>query len=261
MSSVHIRQPVLILLTMFCFACGSLPEDETGEEDSSANASPNVNEMNTNADDGNVANTDGMADDDISTDMPTDVAGEEDIMVGAGGDEDDEVVDEPSGDGGMVGAGAGGEDGDEDSVVVTGGTAGTDVVSGAGGDGGEDDPMTNGGSEGGMDMEPEGCVVPQGSNSLQTEIQQLINQQCGNCHGSIFPDGLTDITSAICRSSQQVRSMNLIEPGDAQNSYLYHKVANSFMSVGGRGTQMPQGGSWSPDDVDRLAEYINSLGN
>ena len=253
-------QAVLMFLTLICIACGSLPEDETGEQDNSPNVSSTADEMNTNNDSGEVAQPDGTAGEEMLPDMPNAAGDEEDVVVVTDGD-DDNVVVEPSGDGGMVGAGVGGEDGDEDTVGATGGTAGTDVVSGAGGDDGEDDPMTNGGSEGGMDMEPEGCVVPQGPNSLQAEIQQLINQQCGNCHGSIFPQGLSDITSAICRSSRQVRSMNLIEPGDAQNSYLYHKVANSFTSVGGRGTQMPQGGSWSPDDVDRLAEYINSLGN
>ena len=34
--------------------------------------------------------------------------------------------------------------------------------------------MANGGNEGDMDMEPEGCVVPQGSNSRQAEIRRSL---------------------------------------------------------------------------------------
>ena len=255
---------VLIFLTFFCFACGSLPEDETGEQDNSPNVSSTADEMNTNNDSGEVAEPDGMGGEETLSDMPNAAGDEEEVVVVTDDDDDDDdVVVEPSGAGGEDDGtvGAGGVGGDEDTIVGAGGTAGNDVVSGAGGDDGEDDMMANGGNEGDMDMEPEGCVVPQGSNSLQAEIQDVINRTCANCHGSTFPQGLSDITSAICRSSRQVSSMNLIEPGDAQNSYLYHKVAGSHTSVGGSGRQMPLGGSWTLDEVDRLAEYIDSLGN
>ena len=255
---------VLIFLTLFSFACGSLPEDETGEDDNSPNASSNLNEMNTNNDSGDAVESDGMGGEEMLPDMLNAAGDEEDVVVVTDeNDDNSDVVVEPSGAGGEDDgtAGAGGLGGDEDTVVGAGGTAGNDVVSGAGGDDGEDDMMANGGNEGDMDMEPESCVVPQGSNSLQAEIQDVINRTCANCHGSTFPQGLSDITSAICRSSRQVSSMNLIEPGDAQNSYLYHKVAGTHASVGGSRSQMPLGGSWTLDEVDRLAEYINSLGN
>ena len=51
--------------------------------------------------------------------------------------------------------------------------------------------------------------------------------------------------------------MNLIEPGNHLQSYLWHKVAGTQSIAGGLGQQMPLANHWSSEDIDLLAQWID----
>ena len=86
----------------------------------------------------------------------------------------------------------------------------------------------------------------------------VFDASCVNCHGGSFPpldgDRCADVVGV---SSQQSSEMLMIDPGSADDSYLYHKLMNSHADMGGEGSQMPLGGSLSPEEIDIVATWIN----
>ena len=53
----------------------------------------------------------------------------------------------------------------------------------------------------------------------------------------VYPD-------AVNVASDDIASMDLIEPGSTATSYLWHKINGTQSSVGGAGSQMPLGGPY-----------------
>ena len=51
--------------------------------------------------------------------------------------------------------------------------------------------------------------------------------------------------------------MAQIEAGDADNSYLLHKINNTHIDVGGGGGQMPIVVPLGPDEITILTDWIN----
>lgn len=95
-------------------------------------------------------------------------------------------------------------------------------------------------------------------SELQTSV---FTPLCSGCHGGGAPSqglsleaGLTyEYTVGV--SSSEVPSLNIIEAGDAQNSYLYQKVIGTN-SVGG---QMPLGGPYLSETVtDQIKSWIEA---
>jgi hypothetical protein len=94
-------------------------------------------------------------------------------------------------------------------------------------------------------------------------IAQIIDDNCvAACHELggeydellLAPDPYGEIVGGFSTQS----SLRLIEPGDHQSSYLWHKVAGSHGSAGGSGARMPKGGpALSPGDIDDLANWID----
>jgi hypothetical protein len=57
----------------------------------------------------------------------------------------------------------------------------------------------------------------------------------------------------------QASSIDRIEPGNASQSYVIHKIEGTHLSVGGSGSRMPQGGPFlSDEDVSRIREWIDA---
>ncbi|MEM6929214.1 MAG: hypothetical protein AAF602_19905, partial [Myxococcota bacterium] len=46
--------------------------------------------------------------------------------------------------------------------------------------------------------------------------------------------------------SNQLPSMNRIEPGDPDNSYIWRKISNTHIAAGGAGNRMPPSGGGLP---------------
>ena len=63
--------------------------------------------------------------------------------------------------------------------------------------------------------------------------------------------------------SGQATNMNLVEPGSAENSYLWHKLNGTHESVGGFGCAMPrtlgcdEAGKISAEDLATIESWIN----
>ena len=82
---------------------------------------------------------------------------------------------------------------------------------------------------------------------------------CAGCHSSENPEAgldLTDIRDSIGLQSTHLQ-MNLIEPGNHLQSYLWHKVAGTQSIAGGLGQQMPLANPWSNEDIELLAQWID----
>ena len=89
-------------------------------------------------------------------------------------------------------------------------------------------------------------------------VEAIFSASCGTCHGGSFPPLDGDIcTDVVGVSSQQASDMLMIDPGSADDSYLYHKLTNSHTDMGGAGGQMPLGSSLSAEEIDIVAVWIN----
>ena len=79
-------------------------------------------------------------------------------------------------------------------------------------------------------------------------IQAIWDANCTACHiGGSPPAGLnlsaaSSYANLVNVNSTQVPSMKRIKPNDPANSYLFHKINGTQTTVGGFGSQMPQGG-------------------
>ena len=59
-------------------------------------------------------------------------------------------------------------------------------------------------------------------------------------------------------ASSQQPSMDRIEPGDPDNSYLVNKIQGTQADVGGSGVRMPfGGGALSQSTIDLIREWVN----
>lgn len=82
----------------------------------------------------------------------------------------------------------------------------------------------------------------------------------GACHGGAVPvafpelDAATWYDATVGAPSQQCASMNLVEPGDPERSYLVHKLRGTQGLVGGGGARMPVGDAPLGDDEEAALE-------
>jgi hypothetical protein len=96
-----------------------------------------------------------------------------------------------------------------------------------------------------------------------TDVRPILSMNCETCHDASAPGGL-DLTAArwgrlVNRPSVDLPSMDRVEPNSASNSYLWHKIMGTHVSVGGSGSGMPSGGGFMPDaDKQIITDWINS---
>ena len=63
-------------------------------------------------------------------------------------------------------------------------------------------------------------------------------------------------------ASNAVPAMNRITPNDPSQSYLWHKINGTHISVGGFGAQMPPiGGPLPPATIQMITDWINQGAN
>ncbi len=83
------------------------------------------------------------------------------------------------------------------------------------------------------------------------EVQPLLAVRCGGCHGGVSTPqyaGLSDLDNPALAygelvnvPSTQLPSMDRVEPGDPDSSYVWHKLNDTQDDVGGVGNPMPLG--------------------
>ena len=98
---------------------------------------------------------------------------------------------------------------------------------------------------------------PPADVSFMDDVQPVFTQSCAvaGCHiGAGAPQGM-DLSLGVAFGmivnvpSGELPSMDRVEPGDKENSYLFHKISGTQASVGGSGSQMPLAGCCLAQDV------------
>ena len=92
------------------------------------------------------------------------------------------------------------------------------------------------------------------------EVQALMSTHCTGCHAASAPGGLDlrDLRDLAGQPATQVPEMALLEPGDREASYFWHKVQDSHASVGGTGQLMPPSGKLDAAELALLGEWIDA---
>jgi hypothetical protein len=116
------------------------------------------------------------------------------------------------------------------------------------------------GSTGGTDTD----TTDGGALTFDAAIWPILQMRC-SCHLAGADEALNGMLSfpmdtaydnLVGAPSIDVPAMNLIEPNDAANSYLLHKVKGTQADVGGAGVQMPTGGMLDDADIQTIEDWI-----
>ncbi len=101
---------------------------------------------------------------------------------------------------------------------------------------------------------------------FESQVQPIFNARCTPCHvGSPSPSGGQNLSAGVSHGnivnvkSNGLPTMNRITPNDVSKSYLLHKLKNTHLSVGGFGSQMPQGGPFlGADQIAIIEQWVNA---
>ncbi|MSQ97757.1 MAG: hypothetical protein EXR85_00440 [Xanthomonadales bacterium] len=97
--------------------------------------------------------------------------------------------------------------------------------------------------------------------SLATDVAPIMTQRCVMCHIAGAAQGgldlYTNLWGAIVNVKSTQSSLNLVEPGDLDKSYLYLKLTGAQLSAGGSGAQMPfQAGQLDAGQLELIRSWI-----
>lgn len=98
----------------------------------------------------------------------------------------------------------------------------------------------------------------------EADVQMLFDTHCDVCHMDGRRDGTLALDAPFLATtlgamSEQLREMAIITAGDRQRSYLFHKVNDTHMQIGGAGLRMPVETGLCVSDIERLGLYIDAL--
>lgn len=114
------------------------------------------------------------------------------------------------------------------------------------------------------DLEPAGTETD--SILVDVSFEEHIQPKlvaCTGCHGGEAPDGGFVLAGGgmydriVDVASGQSEKMMLVEPGNSDESYLWHKINGTQSLAGGAGTRMPLGERWSDEDIELLGLWID----
>lgn len=94
----------------------------------------------------------------------------------------------------------------------------------------------------------EDCACPEEPPTFADTIQPIFTDRCVSCHGPPTPARDQDLSEGnaydniVDVASDELSTMDRIEPGDPDNSYMLHKLRGTQASVGGSGRRMPRDG-------------------
>ncbi len=107
-----------------------------------------------------------------------------------------------------------------------------------------------------VEVPAQGAVSP----SFSRQIQAILDANCVACHqagaaqqGLVLESGAA-YANVGKRSAEA--SMNLIEPGSPDSSYLFHKVNGTHLEANGQGARMPLGGALEAADIEAIRLWI-----
>ena len=108
-----------------------------------------------------------------------------------------------------------------------------------------------------MDQDCDGFVD---ETTSFADLEPLFTMNCA-CHVSglsgVMIWGTDPLATMRDVPSEQLPTMDRVEPGDPANSYLWHKLNDTQASVGGSGTVMPQSAPlFGADDLARIEAWI-----
>jgi mono/diheme cytochrome c family protein len=97
--------------------------------------------------------------------------------------------------------------------------------------------------------------------SFARDVVPLFKSRCVMCHLPDSPQGglalhphggYAELVGVPSTQSPLPR----VRPGDAQRSYLFHKIAGTHAAVGG-GERMPFGDALSAEQIERVRQWID----
>jgi hypothetical protein len=98
--------------------------------------------------------------------------------------------------------------------------------------------------------------------SFATDVMGVFNAYCNNCHtaggapAQLNLDPGAAYANTVNVPATELNSMNRIEPGDPDNSYLINKLQNTHVSVGGSGSFMPPSGTLPQATIDLMRTWV-----
>jgi CHRD domain len=101
--------------------------------------------------------------------------------------------------------------------------------------------------------------------SFAKEIQPIFTASCAlpGCHAGNSPQQGQNLSAGqafantVGVKSVEAPSLNRIQPGDPQKSYLWHKINGTQQTVGGSGARMPFGRAALPaDQIAKIQQWI-----
>ena len=107
--------------------------------------------------------------------------------------------------------------------------------------------------------------VEPGEVSFSQQVQPILTDRCafGGCHASTSPAAEQSLAEGLAYvnvynvPSQELPSMDRVEPGDPDQSYLVHKIQGTHLDVGGTGLRMPRGQEpLSQDQINLIRAWI-----
>lgn len=99
--------------------------------------------------------------------------------------------------------------------------------------------------------------------SFSTDVMGIFNANCNNCHTAGGPPAQLNLDPGVAYSqivgvpATELGSMDRIEPGDPDNSYLVNKLQGTHLSVGGSGTVMPPSGGLPQATINLMRTWVS----
>jgi len=99
--------------------------------------------------------------------------------------------------------------------------------------------------------------------SFATDVMGIFNASCNNCHTAGGPPAQLSLDPGVAYAqivdvpSTELASMDRIEPGDPDDSYLVNKLQNTHLSVGGSGSVMPPSGGLPQASINLLRTWVS----
>lgn len=105
-----------------------------------------------------------------------------------------------------------------------------------------------------------------GGPGFAVDIWPIFDASC-SCHKDSGGAGMLRLGSddayanLVDKPSTQAKTMMLVAPGSAEDSYLWYKLNDTQLDVGGYGMRMPSGGLLDPAEIELIRQWIDAGAN
>jgi mono/diheme cytochrome c family protein len=106
-----------------------------------------------------------------------------------------------------------------------------------------------------------GCESSQPGPGFEQRVVPILNRHCVMCHMVDGAQGELSLYpqphAALVGTASTQSDLLLVAPGDVEGSYLYHKLVDTHLRVGGEGDSMPyQRDLLQTADIDVIEQWI-----